>query len=279
MKIFWSFYRYNGLLGDYAINNHNISEQFMKKFLISHQLSRLDWPEFAKKSSLFEALFDDHEHRGTISTVGTDIAHHAEIALTHNLSSSQLSFSKSAIERNTAIGLNSSELVYLSDEDFKQIDEFYSSIFSPDLKPTLMRRVEVVKSLYYNGEYFQADNIDKVNCNIIRARWLKYEYPLQIDITERFARAGTIKRIMVCHHTISGVSGYMVLFQMDWFTMHSEPYSFGHHVQMYHKTVCEPGPYSFLPIQRVMSKCAMQTCKHDNITVNVVIPLSGHWAL
>ena len=113
----------------------------------------------------------------------------------------------------------------------------------------------------------------------MRARWLKAAYPLSIDPSERFARAGTIKRIIVTRHSNGNVIESLILLDMEWFSMHDEPYSYGQHVQMYHKSSCEPGIYSFLPIQRVLSKCALKVCRHNNVNVNVVIPLSGIWAL
>ena len=97
--------------------------------------------------------------------------------------------------------------------------------------------VYVIKSVLYHGENFQVENSDKVNCNIIRAKWLKVGFPLVIDPKEKFARSGTIQRILLTQHIMNGVKQHMVLFDVDWFSMHDEPYAYGHHVHIYHKNV------------------------------------------
>ena len=43
--IHYFVYSYNGILGDYAVNNHDITVQFMRRFLIGHQLAVADWPD------------------------------------------------------------------------------------------------------------------------------------------------------------------------------------------------------------------------------------------
>ena len=167
----------------------------------------------------------------------------------------------------------------MSEFEYGRLTDFYESIFPAGETPKLLRRVELVKSLCYYGEHFQSDNSDRVNCNIIRARWLKAAYPLCIDLTEKFARAGFINRIIITKYLLAGIVRSIILFDMEWLSMHDDPYSFGNHVQVYHKSSCEPGRYSFLPIQRILSKCAIKSCRHDNINVNVIIPLTGKWAL
>ena len=275
------FSRYNGLLGDYAVNNHNISVQFMRKFQIGHQLARINWPAIMS-ADLKDVVTPNSITRGTLSSVGNDIMTHAKLALLDSVP--ECHFALPTADHSTScvgdyINLNGPDARYLSDLEYRRISDFYQTIFPSDQVPVLLRRVDIVKSLLYYGEHFQADNADKINCNIVRARWLKAAYPLTIDPSERFARAGTIKRIIVTRHSNGNVIESLILLDMEWFSMHDEPYSYGQHVQMYHKSACEPGVYSFLPIQRVLSKCALKVCRHNNINVNVVIPLSGIWAL
>lgn len=274
--------RYNGLLGEYAVNNHNISVQFMRKFLVSHQLAKTEWPALMS-TQLIDILTPHTTQRGTLSAVGNDIMDHANYALANTMPSDRFSLHSSVVDGCTNfeshIQLNGRESFYLSEFEYGRLTDFYESIFPAGETPKLLRRVELVKSLCYYGEHFQSDNSDRVNCNIIRARWLKAAYPLCIDLTEKFARAGFINRIIITKYLLAGIVRSIILFDMEWLSMHDDPYSFGNHVQVYHKSSCEPGRYSFLPIQRILSKCAIKSCRHDNINVNVIIPLTGKWAL
>lgn len=276
--IHYFVYSYNGILGDYAVNNHDITVQFMRRFLIGHQLAVADWPDIVTPDFL-GTIYGNTEHRGTISTIGNDHVCHANVALASDITTSQLMISPGSIDLfSSSMTLNGRQQQYLHEADMKRLQGFYDCIFPSEPKPMLLRRVDVIKSVLYHGEHFQVENSDKVNCNIIRAKWLKVGFPLVIDPKEKFARSGTIQRILLTQHIMNGVKQHMVLFDVDWFSMHDEPYAYGHHVHMYHKNVCEPGPYSFIPIQRVLSKCALNMTDFSNISVNIVIPLPGQWA-
>ena len=123
------------------------------------------------------------------------------------------------------------------------------------------------------------DNNDRVNCNIIRARWLKVGYPLSVDPTERFTRAWIIQRIIVVVILVRGIWPQMLLAGVGWYSMHDDTYAYVQHMHVYHKSLCRFGYYSFIPLQRIMSKCALHARKHQHIVVNLVIPLAGQWAL
>jgi hypothetical protein len=126
---------------------------------------------------------------------------------------------------------------------------------------------------------FQVDKPDRVNCNIIRAKWVKSGYELAIDPSENFARAGLIKNIFITRHRNGGISSHLVLLEVEWFTMHDNTYVFGQRVHMYHRNTCAAGNFSLMPIQRVISKCALHICEHENIQVSILIPLAGQWCL
>lgn len=276
---FWcfSFERYNGILGNYTTNNHEISPQMMSKFLIGKELCQMKWPLITPKPIL--DLLLESDSRGTVSTVGHDIVSHANKALAECLFTT--SFTIDLLD-SSLIQLGRRQTSYYIDGDCfqRQIQELYSHIFPADSRPILHRNFERVDSVIYEGEIFQPHRQDTVNCNIIRARWLRADYSRQIDASEKFPRAGSIHSILVTHHTSpDGRKESMVLLQVDWFSMHDSPYALGNNNQIYHKTIMQPGMHSFVPIQRVISKCALRVCKYQNIDVYLIIPLLGKWAM
>lgn len=249
----------------------------MRKFLLGHQLSKLSLPELTSESIRNILASDEVEKRGTISSIGNDIGDHAAVALGNIIETKDVSLSFE--DMSSYVQFNKKTQHHLSHIDYQRLLGFYATIFPPDKLPILHRQIDSLDSVIYHNEVFQIDHSEKVNCNIIRARWLGAGHGTEIKLTERVARAGAIKRIIITHHTIDGRQQSMLLFDVDWFCWHDQPYAFGQHVQIYHKTVCAPGLYSFVPIQRVVSKCAAMVQKYQHINVQLIIPLLGQWAL
>ena len=270
------YYRYNGLLGDYSLNNHSVSRQIMRKFVIGHQLARTAWPDLTSERIL-KSLADNAEDRGTLSAFGNDIEHHAKLALASILKELDLTLPK--ISNDVIQYPSSKQLKWLDDTYYQWLCAVYAVLYSENNMPIVNRWVEAVDSIVYKGEYFQVDNEDKVNCNIVRAHWLKSGHHLHIDPSEKLARAGIIRNIYVSRHESDGNISHLVLLEVEWFSSHDDAYAYGHRVQMYHKTFCTAGKHSLVPIQRVISKCALYQCEHQNISVYIVIPLAGQWAM
>lgn len=261
------------MLGAFTVNNHNISTQMMRKFLMGHQLSELTWPDITSETIL--NLIRVKEQRGTLSSVGNDITDHARTALTEDIRACAVSVTS----EDRAAMCTGLKQQFLCDSDYERLTDLYSLLYPDDEMPTLHRNIEEIKTVVYNNELFRADNSDKINCNIIRARWLCAGYRNVIDGSEKVARAGAIKRIIATNHTFEGVRQSLLLLEVQWFSWHEQMYALGQHVQMYHKSISPPGVHSFIPIQRVMSKCALQVYRLDDINVHLVIPLLGQWAL
>ena len=271
------FSRYNGILGDYFLNNHMISEQLMRRFLVNNKLTTISWPGLVTNRVL-ESLAIDDTDRGTLTSVGNDIEHHALLATADEPSGQSYALT---LENDGTIHLSEYKVFkFLKADEYDSLCRMYSNVFDENSdRLTVSRRIQVLKSVVYLGESFQADNSERVNCNIIRARWAKSGYELSICPSEKFARAGLIRKIFVSEYNLNGTHNNLVLFEVDWYTMHETPYAFGNNLQVYHKTFCNRGSHSLMPIQRVLSKCAICFCKHENVNVAVAIPLAGSWAL
>lgn len=249
----------------------------MRKFLIGGELSRYKWPPVPNQN-IINLLSTDY-HRGTISSIGSDISSHANLAMAETITDADFTM---LLDGTPPITFQTRTHKYLNESDlmFIQFKELYSLLFIEENLPALHRLIETTNSVVYEGETFQPDEQNRVNCNVVRARWLKADFSTTIDVRERFARAGAIRNIIITHHTsLDRTKGSIVWLEIDWFSMHDQPYGLGNNNQIFHKTVLPAGVHRFMPIQRVISKCALRICKYQHIDVYLTIPLPGRWAL
>lgn len=268
--------RYNGSLGDFTLNNKEIADQIMRKFLIGIQLRDIEWPEDALD---LRDILSVRDLRGTTGSIGCDIEQHANLAFSANTTHLDFSFRDLVDcqilqypDRKIRSWISKSEMEFISQMFVSLLgrnrDEFFVS-----------RHVTFVESICYQGEVFRADKQTNITCNVIRAKWLSSTFPLQVNTAEPFQRAGFVNSIVVVSVNVAGLKKYFPLLKIGWLNIHEQPYHFGNHIQMYYSHECIFGSYSYMPIQRVLCKCAISKRKHDNITVTVVMPISGQWAL
>ena len=155
----------------------------MRKFLQGFQLSRLTWPNITTDS--LRHLLKPADQRGTLSAIGTDLQQQAATALSleNCLPISMYTFLE-AQDNSQTFALGDSDTFVLTVEEFNKLQTLLASMF-PNEEITLLRNASNIRSVVYLNEFFKVDNNDRVNCNIIRARWLKAGYPLSVDPTER----------------------------------------------------------------------------------------------
>ena len=240
----------------------------MRHFLGNQQLFYQEWPE---ESRALENVA--YTQRGTLASIGIDISTQIKYASSQDLTT--LDF---------RIGSSDDILFSLSDNYYPE-EPVYLAVLSMlrHIQPrdvTLKRRFSRVSQVTYKGEIFRANRNDKVSSNVIQAIWLSDRHPIQIDARTQLSRAGVIKSIFITEIlSDSGTEEFMLL-EVEWYRLHDEMYAFGHHLRMHHPTF-EPGcsAYSFIPIQRVLSKCGITKVKHRNLNAVVVIPLHGQWGI
>ena len=274
------FCRYNGILGDYPTNSHDIAPQILQKFLDHQKASRMQLPEIC--SMAIKDIIKPNNStnlRGTLQAIGHDVEKHSALALTSPNAEVSALFQECAINGLQDIEFFGMQKVsFLTTEHHQMILQMHQKLFCrPDIH--VDKHVCSYQSANYLGEFFRPDHGNTVNCNIVRAKWLKAGYELDIDTSEKLARAGQIVELLKISHKIDGRKGELLLVRVDWYSMHDDPSCFGPTMQVYNKPFCPTGPYSFMPVQRIISKCAHQICAYNNVNVRVVIPLAGKWAL
>ena len=269
------YFRYNGILADYWFNNHDLPKQVMSKFLADQLLSYIPWPE--QEAGLISHLFHTHTTSGTVGSIGVDAKVQRRVALavewTDFLADYQI-----LREANYISVSGRDRLIYLQSNDFERLQSMYHMMYKT-AEIRVARRVRYISQVVYCGECFRNHRTDTMNCNVIQARWLLQTHPLRINSSEALPRAGVITGIILSNVTIGPQKMEHLLLHVNWYETHEHMYAYGHHVRMYHKRFCNSGNYSFMPIQRVISKCALSNIKHQNIGAVVIIPLSGQWAL
>jgi hypothetical protein len=118
-----------------------------------------------------------------------------------------------------------------------------------------------------------------VSCNVIQAKWLSEGFPLQIDSSTAMKHAGKIEKIFSSKVTADGQTKMHLILKVAWYAAHDNVSRFGHHVTPHNTGFCVEGPYTYIPIQRVLCKCALFFTDVDHVKCVVVIQLLGIWAI
>ena len=266
------------MLANIHHNNHQISAQIMRRFLMSHQMYNMSWPDFDDNNcEAFRDLFIDDGMRGTLLTVGSDIEQHATLAFSNEPNTHDFSLPPRSNDYLVYPERSMLKILSRTSDIYRNLSRMYNTLY-PNHQIELHRRIERLTQVKYHGETFRADKATAVNCNVIRAKWLA-QGTLQVKPSENFQSMGKIKDIFISKIKMEDDVISHVIVLVDWFSHHNEPYSEGQHLQVYHKTVVPEGHYSYMPIQRIICKCALVKKTLQNIEVLVSIPLVGQWAL
>ena len=265
------------MLGDFTVNNHNITQQMMRKFLTNSQLTHSTWSTEVMED-LETCLPKTEQNRGTLRSVCSEIENQHSVSHANNLDG--ISFFL-LIDDCEMIRLPERRIKkQLSETEYRLLSSMITKLGREEAGAKLLHQVESMDSLLFRGEPLQIDRKDKVNCNIVQAKWLKRGFNHQISPCEKFARSGSISQILSTQHrTAEGVMKYLIILKIDWFSWYEQPHVLGQSMDVYHKHFVGEGDYSYMPIQRVICKCATHVIKHNNIDLRVTIPLLGKWGM
>lgn len=245
----------------------------MRKYLANQKLGYLPWHEM-ENSSLSAILKLDSRATGTLSSVGVDSSIQHTMALSRDVKS--LDFS---IETNSScIELNAIKDIFLNGTDFENLKAMYEQMYDHN-NIKVFRKVTLLEQAVYRGESFRSHKSNAVNSNIVQAKWLSKDWPLRINCSELFARSGTVESLFISKVAFGKLVKNHIILHINWYALHDDMYSFGHHLKLYHKRYCDTGSFSFMPIQRVLSKCGMTIVKHQHTNAVLIIPILGQWAI
>lgn len=255
------------MIGNFCTNSHEITTQIMRHFRQSTVLLHKEWPAIEENINLTNNVV-----RGTLQSQQT--SPNIEILLADAMG-------------NELHYRDITDHVILPDRrilNFFETDEY--NILKKMLTEQLYngqpinvnRQYFTVSQIQYMGETFQNQTSSAGN-NIIQAQWLN-DRSNGIDLTSSLKRVGDIQRIIVVTVRDGDQIHNHYIMHMKWFaTHHSETYRYGMHTQTCYNHHVNEGFYSYLPIQRIISKCASYKFKHRQQKLIVFIPIPGVWAI
>ena len=170
-------------MGQYPTNSHDTPKQIMRKFLANQKIRTSSFPPETTQELLTTLNADITEERGTLQAVGQDIEAHANLALAET--PGDVDFTIQAPTLKPDLALRKERLEFLSNRTLEIIQQLYHIMFPNADDIIVNKRLSKFDSVTYLGECFKSDNGDTVNCNTIRAKWLKSGYDLDIDLGEQ----------------------------------------------------------------------------------------------
>ena len=245
---FWlfAFERFNGILGQFPTNNRSIEVQMMKQFLNDQQVMWLSLPDEYKQD--FEEVFEfKTQKRGTLSS------HHLSDLKTNETITD---FSISSPTHRITLPSSYTQSLFNSDNT-ETLIKLYSELYSPSVED-LNGKLEIHSSFYkymtltINGQLFCSYKSRSKSSSIILAKLNEEIRPARINF---FARHNAI---------IDGTSITHVLVSLSWFQRHRNNHCLGKPVTVWeYDLFCDPGIFSFLPVQFIISKTVSLIDKLD----------------
>ena len=237
----------------------------MRKFVASAQLLNMDWPNEA-----IDNIDITCGYRGTL------MSQECSIDTVRLLSAST---------SNTLVGLcvRKSDF-YLPSDPIKEFlhGDKYSHIqsilklFYGQQQISVSKCATAVKEILYMGENFQTEPFLSDN-NIIIACWLSDKD--KIDTNYKGCRCGKIQSIVVLDVKTAQTTETQIILHMKWYKCHPEPYKYGMHTQLYFNSFLPSNDTSYLPIQRIISKCVIYPTVYNYVKCLVVVPVAGKWVI
>lgn len=233
----------------------------------------MKWPQQGEKQ--LSSVFDRNADRGTLGSISADVESQNMYANSSRLSEVDYSINRS----DSGIDFpNRTTLRFLDSYEHLNMRSMYEELYA-ELNVKVHRRVEMMGSIFYKGEVFRSSKSQTIACNLVRAKWLGERFPQKIDPSTTFQRAGQVEEIFSSKVVVDGVTKEHIIMKISWYAKHDNTYHFGNHLHLYNKRLCDQGPYSYLPIQRIACKCALYYVTVDHVKCAVVIPLLGIWGI
>ncbi len=260
---FWLFAleRFNGFLGDYKTNNRGIEVTLMRKVLSDCSLSSktFDLPDsFFKTCSLPQSKVCVSE-KNELKTISYDIK---QVALLPKEECSRFWCDISSITLpKYAMPGSKLQLKYLQaidTDDLELLHDMYCTMYPnhfiqiSDLS-SMARRFE---KLEFGCERFSCESTAEGKLCLVFANWSD---PIgKITMENTSMRLGLINYFFVHTLEVDGQAKSHVLCSIRWFTdfYDSLPTGYLPPVKIFRKRKICPGASSFMPVQRIMAKCA-----------------------
>ncbi len=268
---FWLFAyeRFNGFLGDYKTNNKGLEVTLMRRVLSD---CRLATKTFELPNSFYEScslpqskvcISEKHE----LKTIFHDVKQIAQIPK-EECSNYWSDISSIVVPKNVKPGskLKLKCLHAIDLDDLELLHEMYCSMY-PDLNiqlTDLSSMARKFEKLEFGTEKFSCQSNAETKLCLIFANWS--DSTGKITTENASTRLGVIKYFMLHNLQVQGKNKSHVLCSIDWYTdlYDSLPTGYLPPVKVFRKRKISPGPASFMPVQRIMAKCAFSFKEVNN---------------
>lgn len=272
---FWcfSFERYNGIMGNVITNNRSLELQLMRRLTVSRFLDDFRTPEhYSELNNVIKQTKDEENVDRPVTTVKQLYNFFAIASIPLSMTSIDWSGWEDAVTLPPHY-----KLTHVNDDDLEVLCEVYKVMFadshiSPQNLSSTMQKYGSIK--IGEDNYGSAFKCRSIRSSGIYAAWSGTNS--EIDRMSVCCCAGKVRFFF--KHSVNNAGKYMemIFASVRW----CKPYR---HVTDYNVSPLEVykfkeykpgGPSSFIPVQRITSKCAFATSHIDNNTVTIACPLN-----
>ena len=247
----FSFERYNGLLGKQPTNNRAIEPQLMQTFLRDNAATLLLCPlEYREELGIFEA-----PDRTAGLVKGT---------LTKNSFTLPSKYTRKA----------------LNSQSIDTLKQLYCKIKGTEANDVIPNSIIIkYSSVTLKGKVFSTSK--KVNhLYMVNAQWsetlfgpppteLQYSYLPSTNI-----RPVNVKYYFKASFIVNQTVSSLIFAHVSWFLPHQQRYALGKPVELWHDQMYEcRGVHTFMPIDKLMCRCAHANIVHNHENLMVVVPI------
>ena len=280
---FWlfTFERLNGTLGSYSTNNKNIEIQIMRKFLNHQKAKDLHFPQ--EHSEFYDLLFKCNETSGSLrNTSSPECA-----VIMKQMSNAPLNEIDSFKIGNSCKVLDPKSKRAFKVDELKKLEIIYKQLYPNKQIESISHFYTYVNKVTMNNEIIGSVFSRNKKASVIGAYWPHEGSSLEcIDYTKLLI--GTIQNFIEHKLIMKDSDGTMLeanhLFcYVKWLIPHPERNWFGNSVTVSYLSESDNGPMNYMPIQRVVCRCAHTSMKLDfpsgTEQVHIAIPLTRNYYL
>ncbi len=256
----FSFERFNGFLGDYQTNNKGIEVTLMRKIIVDSILANrsFDLPQDFFKSCSLPPIKQCIFKPGDVKHLSMK---HGKMSQMPIMESSLLWAEISHITVPSVISgptLNPMYLKHIDEDDLCILYDMYKCLY-PNKEfdiDDLSKLTKKFDTIHFGSERFYCgSNNNQSKLCLILAKWCNDEGCID---GESAPRLGLIKYFLLHNTQISGQLKSHILCAVQWYSHFHDtlPTNYLSPVQVFRKKSVKPGPASFMPVQRILHKCA-----------------------
>ena len=271
---FWcfGFERYNGILGAYHLNNHNIAATIMRKFLTSSHIKNVQKQHTSEKD--FMEIFPNKEN---LSVSANDLESLSIIHNNFNLKGVDL------LQSNLVTPLSSIEPIAF--QNIIYLERLFEVLFPEKELVRISKSVGLLKKVMLGNDIFVSGDHEFQNSpnQYVFARWVGESYGMNSIIV----RPAVISQILyvkfITKNTESSDTSPLILFiaHVKWLKEHIYRQFYSRRsdsIAIWSTEYLNLGPCSFIPLQFIRGnftfvKKLINFTKYHSDEVNIVVPL------